>query len=296
MNPPAPATPPAKMEVGFDGKLPPIAPVKPVEAKPAAPAAVEPVKEETFNFEFNGQKMALTAKQIMSLQEKAKQFDLTAKQKAELEKGVAALIAQIDTDPLGVYEKRGKDAKKLITERFKKMIEDDQLDPKERELTQLRAERDERTKKDEAVKKQQDDLDNQKKRKEVYVGLLREIDTELTKKALPKDQYTIDRLLRIMASGKRVKGSVFTVAEAADIVQREEIRHLGFIVKQLPSARLKEIFGPDIIKRLNSEEIEKLKEADAAVRRDNKAAVTDNKAKKQTEDEKKKFRREFNGI
>ena len=287
MNTPTPATPPAAANDQKPG-------VSAADAPKAAAAPVEPAAEQTFNIEFNGQKVALTAKQIMALQEKAKQFDLTAKQKAELEKGLANVLSRLDEDPLGLYAARGKDAKALVVERFKKMIEEDQQDPTQRELAQLRAEREARLKQDEATKKAKEEAELQTKRKELYITVLKEIDKVLTEKGLPKDQYTIDRLLRIMSSGKRVRGQTFSVADAAEIVEREEIRHLGFIAKQLPSEKLKAIFGPDIIKKLNSEQIDALKKADILVNKENKAAAAE--AKKVTNDEKKKYRREFNGI
>lgn len=282
MNQPIPVTPPAA-----DPKVVPV-----VDPKAAAP--VDPAAEQTFNIEFGGKKVALTAKQIMSLQEKAKQFDLTAKQKAELENGLANVLSRLDSDPLGLYASRGKDAKQLVVDRFKKMIEEDQQDPTQRELAQLRAEREERLKQDEGIKKQKEETELQAKRKEMYMSILKDIDAVLTQKGMVKDQITIDRLLRVMASGKRVRGQSFTVAEAADIVEREEMKHMGFYAKQLPSEKLKQMFGPDIIKKLNSQEIEALKKADVIVNKENKAAAAE--VKKTSADERAKYRRAFNGI
>src|SRR5579863_2118998 len=265
---PAAPTPTSAPTANLKGFPEPVTP--PVPVKPPSSLTSEPVKEPTYDLNVDGQTVSLTAKQILAFKEKASQFDLTAKAKAELEKGIANLIAQIEQDPLGIYAKRGKDPKALIIDRFKKMIEEDQQDPKERELSQLRAEKDQRVKADEEMRKRQEDATKAAKQQELYGTILRDIDKQLTERALPKDHYSIDRILRLMASGKRVKGTNFSVAEAAEIFQKEEMKHIGFIAKQLPSERLKEMFGPDIIKKLNGEQIAALKAADTKVAKTNK--------------------------
>lgn len=266
---------------------------KPVEAPKEAPKAAP---AQTVELELNGQKVQLTAQQILALQEKAKQFDMTAKQKAELEKGVAALLEQLDNDPIGLYERRGKDAKAFIVQRFKKIVEEEAQDPATRELLALRSEKAEREKRDAEAKQSEEQKAKAERQKAMYVQTLKEIDAALTEKGLPKDHYTLDRTLRLMAAGKRARGKNFSAKEAVEILEKEEMNHVGFIAKKLPSEKLKALFGADIIKKLNSEDVAKLKQADEKAIKDAKAAAPSEDKSKVDSTMRKKMRNNYAGV
>jgi hypothetical protein len=277
----APSTPP----VAVDPKAPPT-------AAPVAPAA-----PQTYKIEHGGKTYELTAEQIASLQGRASQFDETSRKKAELEQGISNLMTELENNPFDLLKKRGKDVNKLITDAFKQIVEREAQDPKERELAELRAERTARQKQDEDTKKSAEAETRKKEMQVVQTRLLTEIDKELTAKGMPKDIITIDRVLRLVAAGRRVKGKEFTIGQAVDIFQREDMKHLGFIAKQLPSERLQEMFGKDFIKKLNGEQVALLKKADAEVRKDNKeAAAAPASHKKVTETERRRIQNEVAGA
>jgi hypothetical protein len=269
-----------------------------VDPKAPAPAAIPAApQEQTVEVELNGEKVQLSAKQIVALREKARQFDMTAKQKAELEDGVNRMLAALDEDPLALYEKRGKNSKELIIKRFKQMVEEEAQDPTQRELQSLRREKEARERQDADAKKAAEETENQKKRQGMYTKLLQEIDGEITKRGLPKDHYTLDRILRLMAAGKKARGQNFSVAEAAEVFEKEEVSHMGFIARSLPSEKLKSIFGADIIKRLNSEQVAALKNADEqAIKGAKSEATTAKEEKKVDQTLRKKMLNNYAGL
>ncbi len=278
------------------------APTAPAAAAPGAakPAAGAPpagaAAPQTFKVEHGGKTYELTAEQIVAAQGRGAKFDEVSRKNAELEQGVAALMTELENNPVELLKKRGKDVKKLITDEFRKLVETEAQDPKERELAELRAERAARQKKDEDATKKADDEKKAGERQKLQTRLLMEIDKELTAHNLPKDVITIDRVLRLVAAGRRVKGGEFTIAQAVEIFEREDMKHLGFIAKQLPSERLKAMFGPDVIKRLNGEQIAALKAADKKVVTENKEAAADAPKKKMSDTERRRIQNEVAGA
>lgn len=276
-------------------------PPKPVAAKPAAPKPAAPAADTkkvadaaaatagtkteitdvkptgdtnadgdpTFTLKVNGQEYKATQTQILALAQKAKGAEAAMKKAAELEKLSANLLENIDSDVYGLLLKRhGKEkADQMVIAMTKKLIAEEEKDPKDRELEQLRAENETHKQAQERVKKEQEEAARQVKQQELYRRILTEIDTELNATHLPKDKLTLTRVLSYLAAGKKSNGATWTVRDAVQAVEIEDMNHATYYAKRyvegkLPSEKFRQIFGDDALKKLNKEQISVLKNAD----------------------------------
>jgi hypothetical protein len=241
--------------------------------------------EPTFTLKVNGKDVIATQSEILELAQRAKGADKAMKDKAELEKLANNLLTNFDNDAYGLLVQRhGKDkAKQIAIGMVKNLIAEEARDPKDVELEQLRREskatKEAAAAKAKADKDAQDAATKKANQKTLYTQLLTSIDTELNNTHLPKDKLTLTRVLNFIAAGKKANGQAWTVKDAVQAVETEDMGHASYYAKQyvegkLPSEKFKAIFGAEAFKKLNKEQIDTLKKADKVV----KAEVVKNEA------------------
>jgi hypothetical protein len=237
------------------------------DVKPTGETTTE--GEPTFTLKVNGQDIVATQSQIIALAQKAKGAEVAFKQKAEIEKLAADFLDNFDKDAFGLLVKRhGKEkAKEIAIGMVKNLIAEEQKSPEQVELETLRAENETHKQAQERVKKEQEEAQRKVKQQVLYVELLKSIDTELSATHLPKDKLTLTRVLNYLAAGKKANGASWTVKEAVQVVEAEDMSHATHYAKRyveglLPSEQFRKIFGDDALKKLNKEQIEGLKKAD----------------------------------
>jgi hypothetical protein len=230
------------------------------DVKPTGDANAE--GDPTFTLKVNGKEYTATQSEILALAQKAKGAEAAMQKAAEIEKLASGFLDNFDSDVYGLMVKRhGKEmADQMVISMTKKLIDEEQKDPKDRELEQLRAEKE--TYKQEQLKIEQAAL---------YRKILTEIDTELNATHLPKDKLTLTRVLNYLAAGKKSNGDAWTVKDAVQAVEVEDMGHASYYAKQyvegkLPSEKFRSIFGEDAFKKLNKEQINLLKNADKSAK------------------------------
>ena len=181
----------------------------------------------------------------------------------------------IDSDVYGLLVRRhGKEkADQMVIGMTRKLIDDEAKDPKDRELERLRAENETHKQAQERVKKEQEEAARNVEQQALYRRILTEIDTELNATHLPKDKLTLTRVLNYLSAGKKANGAKWTVKEAVQAVEVEDMSHASYYAKRfvegkLPSEKFRDIFGVDALKKLNKEQIEDLKKADKIAKQD----------------------------
>src|SRR5262249_10917258 len=126
---------------------------------------------------------------------------------------------------------------------------------------------------EELEKKRKVDDEKRVKQRALYTQMLTEIDKELDTTHLPKDRLTLTRVLNYLAAGKKANGTAWTIKEAVQAVEIEDMSHASYYAKRyvegkLPSEKFREIFGEDALKKLNKDQIEVLKKADKIAKND----------------------------
>lgn len=273
-TPPAKAPPAAKPAAAAEPKKEAAksgteAPAKPeiTDVKPTGEKTEE--GEPTFTLKVNGKEYKATQSEIIALAQRARGAEVAMKQKAEIEKLASDLLTNFDNDTFGLLVQRhGKEkAKEIAIGMVKNLIADEAKDPKDIELDELRAKEKEHAAAADRVKKEQEETVKKGKQAELYKTMLIDIDQELNQTHLPKDKLTLTRVLNYLAAGKKANGQVWTVRDAVQAVEVEDMGHASYYAKQyvdgkLPSEKFRAIFGDDAVKKLNKEQIDLLKNAD----------------------------------
>lgn len=243
------------------------------DVQPTGEATAE--GDPTFTLKVNGQEYKATQSQIIALAQKAKGAEAAMAKAAEMEKLSTNLLENIDSDVYGLLLRRhGKEkADQMVISMTRKLIDDEAKDPKDRELETLRAEKETYKQEQERVKKEQENAERKVKQGQLYRRILTEIDTELNSTHLPKDKLTLTRVLNYLAAGKKSNGTHWTVRDAVQAVEVEDMSHASYYAKRyvegkLPSEKFREIFGEETFKKLNKEQIILLKNADKIVKRE----------------------------
>lgn len=225
--------------------------------------------DPTFLLKVNGKEYKATQSEIIALAQKARGAEEAMRQKAEMEKLTSNLLENIDSDVYGLLVKRhGREkADQMVIAMTRKLIDEEAKDPKDREIEALRAENETHKQAEERVKKEAEDAQRKVKQAELYRTMLMDIDKELNETHLPKDKLTLTRVLNYLAAGKKSNGVAWTVKEAVQAVEVEDMSHASYYAKRyvegkLPSEKFRQIFGDETLKKLNKEQINLLKNAD----------------------------------
>ncbi len=237
--------------------------------------------EPTFTLKVNGKEYKATQSEIIALAQKARGAEVAMKQKAEIEKLAGDLLTNFDNDTFGLLVKRhGKEkAKEIAIGMVKNLIAEEAKDPKDIELDDLRAKAKEHEALLKRAKDEQDLAIKKQKQGELYKTMLTEIDQELNNTHLPKDKLTLTRVLNYLAAGKKANGQTWTIREAVQAVEVEDMSHASYYAKQyvdgrLPSEKFRQIFGEETFKKLNKEQINLLKNADKIAKSDATTVLT----------------------
>ena len=282
----APVAPPLKPAVK------PVAPKAPEAKAPEANKAeggapkaeitdVKPTGTETaegdqiFTLKVNGKEIKATQAQIVALAQKAGGADAAMQKAAELEKLTADFLDNFDKDVYGIMVKRfgPEKAKEQAVAMIKRLMAEEDKDPKDRENERLKAENEEYKAAQARAKQEQEEAQRKAKQSEGFKMMLHEIDKELSLTILPKDKLTLTRVLNFLAAGKKANGTLWSVKDAVQAVEIEDMGHASYYAKQyvdgkLPSEKFRAILGEDAFKKLNKEQINILKNADKIAKTD----------------------------
>lgn len=248
------------------------------DVKPTGEANAE--GEPTFLMKVNGKEYKATQTEIIALAQKARGAEAAMKRASDVEKLAENLLANFDNDTFGLLVKRhGKEkAKEMVIAMTRNLIAEEEKDPKDIALEEKDRKLQEYEAAEKKSKEEQEMAVKRAAQAEMYKNMLTEIDTELNSTHLPKDKLTLTRVLNYLAAGKKANGQAWSVRDAVQAVETEDMSHASHYAKRyvdgkLPSEKFVEIFGKDALKKLNQEQINTLKNADKIVK--NSAASTE---------------------
>ena len=168
-------------------------------------------------------------------------------------------------DDIRRWKKQGKSNKEmadLMADRLASILEEEQLDPKEREYRSLKAQMEERRKQDELVQKQREENENNTKMQTYMRQLEHEIVEAAESAAVPQTPY----LLKQIADQMRLaisQGVDLSAADAAKIVERDWREQVSESLTRLTPAQVREILGDKMVKSLQEQAVAELKTSNA---------------------------------
>jgi len=186
-----------------------------------------------------------------------KKFQDAAAIKAQAEEFLEALR----TDPRKVLEHPNinADIRALAEEILSEQLEDEMLDPKDREIKKLQRELEAR----EAEKKAEEDAKTTTKQKaeeaELLAGYEKQIDTALSTSGLPNTSFTIDRMAYYMQQAVR-SGYDLTAADVVPLVKEDYINDFKKFFAGSDDKVIAEILGGPAMKKIRKMDLSTLKD------------------------------------
>lgn len=229
------------------------------KAKPAAQA--KPPPEELFELKVNGKVEKLTRSQLLLRAQKAEAGERRFREAAEAQKKAEALIAEFEADPEAVLAKLGKDPSAIIDAHLAKKAKDATLTPEQRELEQLRKERDELKAKHEATEKEKQTAAQAAEDEKTAARLEETLLSAADKAGMDRNAQTLEQLCDVALEYIEM-GIQVDAAQVCDEVQRRQKEHVSArdqkILSKLPDEKLAEYLGPDVLARLNKASLKQI--------------------------------------
>lgn len=196
------------------------------------------------------------------------QLSYAAKKRMEEAKAAKAkafeIIKAFEEDPSNVFKKLGSKGREAAERYLLEQIQEEMLDPKEKELRDLKKFKEE-------IEKERETAKEAAKRKELEAqeakyaeDFQKTIISALDKSGLPKSPESIKRMAQLMSKNLEL-GLELTPEELAHEVKNDLQGMLKSLIKEASGDQLVAMFGEDIANRIRKYDIQKLQEKQGSV-------------------------------
>lgn len=226
--------------------------IKPEQTKDEAKA--EAVRK--FKLKYEDTEEEVTEEELIQRAQKARGSEKKFQEAAHMRKQAEQLINLLKQDPMKVLSNPtlGHDVKKLMTDYLAKQIEEDMMDPKEKELRDLRQQIKEREDIEKAAKQEEEQKRLQEATQKYMADIQKDIVTALNDSGLPRSETTIKRTAYYLDQAIQ-KGH--KNATAKDVIP---------LVKEAYLNDIKELFGSSnadvLVQLLGEENVGKIRKFD----------------------------------
>jgi hypothetical protein len=170
-------------------------------------------------------------------------------------------VRLLKTDPRKVlsHPSIGIDLKKFAEEYLVEDLQQEMLSPEQKKLKEYQAklakyEEQERTIKADQEKKAQEEV-----KKKYQEGYHKQITEALDTAALPKTEYTVERMIYYMSKALK-NGYELEARDVVDLVRRDYIDDSKSLFSGLDAEALEQLLGSDIAKKMRQHDIKKVKQ------------------------------------
>lgn len=189
-----------------------------------------------------------------------KASDAKFQEAAGLRKQAEQFVHLLKTDPVKLltHPALGHDMRKLAEEYLGKQLQEELMDPKDKEIRDIKAKLAEHEEiKKAAEKEEQDKQANVVKEK--YIGdYTKDIVSALEASGLPKSEVSVRRMAYYIYAGLK-HGVNLPATNAAELVKQDYIKEQQALYGALDGDILLQLLGPEIAKKIRKYDVEKLK-------------------------------------
>lgn len=237
------------------------APVEQVETKETV---VNPFKDYKERIKINGKEREVTLEELRREASKQMAADEKFKSAKQLNDEARQLKAAFESgnvvDALAKQGKTAKEIRTILEDHLLDIIDQENMDPKEKELKDLKKFKEQ---KDKEAAEEMSKKEAAKHAQEIERARAR-LETELVDaiKAsnMPKNTTVFQKVAREMESAL-INGYEMSAAEAVKIVEQDMIEEYLAVLPQLGADRLKKALGKDMLKLIQEEQVRAVKEA-----------------------------------
>ena len=210
---------------------------------------MSPTEKKMYKLMVDGAEEEVDEDTLIKHAQKYKAADKKFNESAQLRKQSEQLLTMLKENPFAVLTQLGLDPTEIAKEHLTRELQNMRMSPEERELAELRAERDARLK---ASREEEERLANEKElaaRNELASNMEKQIISALDSVNLPKDESSVRMMVEIMKHA--VAGDVeISWQEAAEMVKENHKKNYAHFFSQLNEDELAALLGDDVVKKL----------------------------------------------
>lgn len=233
------------------------------EAKPSQPITPEMAEKlaKKYKVKVDNEELEVDEDELVRGYQMRKASDKRFQEGLAARKQAEEFVRLLKTDPKKVlaHPSIGLDLKKFAEDFLVEQMQEELMDPKDRELRDYKQklakfEEEERLKKQKAEEEAKDAV--KKKYQEDYN---KQIIDALETSGLPKTEYTVERMIYYMHKALK-NGYELDAKDVTELVKRDYIEDSKALYSGLDAEALEKIMGADIAKKLRKHDIDKLKQ------------------------------------
>lgn len=201
-------------------------------------------------------------KSLLSSYKQAIHFNNATREAKNQQSQIEKFVQMMETDPKGtlkqMFASKNTDLIKIAEEILMEQIENEMLDPKEKELKELRAAKERYEKQLEDQKKQHEQAEQERLSNQYIEQFETEIIHVLENSDLPKTENTIKRLANYKLLGLQ-KGVDIPFGKIAELVQQDIENEIAQLFGAGKSEKLMKLLGEDRLKEIRKTDIDRVK-------------------------------------
>ena len=206
-------------------------------------------------------------KQMKTIEELKKGYQIGAassekfEEASKVKKQLVDLVELMKTDPIEVlkHPALGHDVRKLVEDWLYGQIQYDNMDPKEKELIDVKNELKITRQKEEQTKKEAQNREIESYRTHYAKQYQGEIQEAMETSGLPKTPETVSRLVYYLKKGL-AKNVRLKATDVVDLVRDDYMKSAKAMFGSADAETLVKMFGQDFIKKVQKHEAKKLKD------------------------------------
>jgi hypothetical protein len=189
-----------------------------------------------------------------------KSSDAKFQEAATLRKQAEQFVHMLKTDPVKLltHPALGHDMRKLAEEYLGKQLQEELMDPKDKEIRDIKAKLAEHEEAKKAVEKEEQDRQATQLREQYIEDYTKDFIPALETAGLPKSEMTVRRMAYYTHAALK-QGIKLPAQNAAELVKQDYIKEQQALYGALDGDMLLQLLGPEIAKKIRKYDVDKLK-------------------------------------
>lgn len=223
--------------------------------------------ERKFKVKINGAEQEVSEKELLEGYQTRKAADEKFREAAMTRKQAEDFINLLKKDPAKVLTdpRLGIDARKWAEEYLLKQLEDEMLDPKEKELRQYKKQLEEIENEKKAAKEEQEKTRTAELTAKYTEDFTKDITSALSTSGLPKTEHTVKRMAYYMHQGLK-RGMDLKAGDVVDLVKNDYINEQKSLYSSMDGESLLSILGPEIADKIRKHDLSKLRNPNSGLK------------------------------
>lgn len=213
-----------------------------------------------FKVKVNGQEVEVDENELIQGYQTRKASDEKFREAAMSRKQAEEFINLLRTDPVKVLSnpKLGIDFRNLAEEYLANQLEEEMLDPQEKELREYKRKLKEYEDQKKEQEKAQEQAQAEELRKHYTEQYTKDFTDALESSGLPRTNHTLKRMAYYMHQGAK-RGMNIKPAQVTELVKQDYINEQKELFGSLDSEMLVQLLGDDVANKIRKHDIAKLK-------------------------------------